>query len=327
LFTAWTTADYTRVTPWWAILEYMDGPARDDPRRKTDVGTPTVRIGDSYSDDNDLEGLAGARPRRGFLLWLPLVIFVVVLIAATIIGHFAVPPAGSTQSNVAPTQTTMALPPAPPPPVPTASVSSLPTPPPRPADALVGWATKISAATGIPVVAVAAYGYGQLLMQHDRPTCHLGWTTLAGIGEVESDHGRAGGAILNDNGRSAPPINGPALDGHNGRMLVKDTDAGAYDGDATYDHQMGPMHLLPSVWATYRVDADGDGIMDPYDIDDASAALARYLCSGPEDLNALAGWQTAVGRFRSAVAPDSAAYESSVFKAADSYGQRTSSIG
>jgi membrane-bound lytic murein transglycosylase B len=160
------------------------------------------------------------------------------------------------------------------------------------------------------------------LLQQQTPGCHVGWTTLAAIGEIESDHGRAGGAVLGDNGRSIPPILGPALDGKDGRALVKDTDAGAYDGDSTYDHLMGPLHLLPSVWAAFKTDADNDGILDPYDIDDASAALARLLCSGPEDMNTLAGWKTAIARYHLGDQ-----YETAVFKAADSYGQRSGSVG
>jgi membrane-bound lytic murein transglycosylase B len=41
---------------------------------------------------------------------------------------------------------------------------------------------------------------------------------------------------------------------------------------------MGPMQFLPSTWAAYGLDADGDGraeIMDPVD---AVHAAARYLC-------------------------------------------------
>jgi membrane-bound lytic murein transglycosylase B len=323
LFIGWFRFDHPRVNPSWAILNTMRRPEPDDTRQTTADDSARTRGGDGFDDENDLAPLAHGGPRNGLGLWLPLVIIAIVLVAAAFVGRFVMTPKGSTQSDVTPNPTvTAALPPVPPPPTATPSMSPLPTPPPRPADALADWAAKVSLATGIPSVAVEAYGYAQLLLQQEQPACHLGWTTLAAIGEIESDHGRAGGAVLQPNGRSVPPIEGPALDGKDGRPLVTDTDAGAYDGDSTYDHMMGPLHLLPAVWAVYRTDADNDGILDPYGIDDASAALAKLLCSGPGDMNTLSGWKAAVARYH---AGDQ--YATQVFAAADSYGQRSSSVG
>ncbi len=293
---------------------------RDDTRQTTDFDSPTLRIGGAFSEGDDAVPRAPLGRRHGPRLWLPLAIFVMLLAAAAAVGRFVVPNTAAPQS--APSQVSSARGAGGPTSAATPTLPTLPTPPPRPADALAGWATAINGATDIPVVAAEAYGYAQLLAQQTTPNCHLGWTTLAGIGKIESDHGRAGGAVLGANGRSTPPINGPALDGKDGRALVADTDGGAYDGDASFDRMMGPLHLLPSIWATYRTDADADGVFDPYDIDDASAALARYLCSGTEDLNTLAGWRTAVARYRTG-----SPYERTVFEAADSYGQRTRSIG
>ena len=105
----------------------------------------------------------------------------------------------------------------------------------------------------VPEVAIQAYGYAQLMLQQTDPQCHLSWTTLAGIAQVESTHGQAGGAVLEPSGRSSPPIAGPLLDGRNGRPLVRDTDAGAFDGDATYDRAMGPLRL-----AAQRLAGPGD---------------------------------------------------------------------
>jgi hypothetical protein len=68
----------------------------------------------------------------------------------------------------------------------------------------------------------------------------LSWKVLAAIGQVESGHGRN----------------------------VGPSSAGA----------LGPMQFLPSTWAQYAVDGDGDGkadIMNPYD---AVPAAALYLC-------------------------------------------------
>jgi hypothetical protein len=40
---------------------------------------------------------------------------------------------------------------------------------------------------------------------------------------------------------------------------------------------IGWMQFMPSTWAAYGVDANGDGVADPYDPEDAIFAAARYL--------------------------------------------------
>jgi hypothetical protein len=69
----------------------------------------------------------------------------------------------------------------------------------------------------------------------------LPWTVLAGIGKVETDHGR-----------------GPEI-----------SPAGAE----------GPMQFLPSTWAQYGVDGDGDGVASIWDAADAVPAAADLLCA------------------------------------------------
>ena len=68
----------------------------------------------------------------------------------------------------------------------------------------------------------------------------LKWEVLAAIGQIESGHGR-------DVGPSS---------------------AGA----------LGPMQFLPSTWASYGVDGDGDGKADIMNAFDAVPAAALYLC-------------------------------------------------
>ena len=65
------------------------------------------------------------------------------------------------------------------------------------------------------------------------------WQVLAAINEVETDYGRD----------------------------LSVSNAGAE----------GWMQFLPSSWATYGVDANGDGYKDPYNPADAIFAAARYL--------------------------------------------------
>ena len=265
---------------------------------------------------------AVASHRRGPGLWLVLLLFVVLLVAGAAVGRFVVPATVPQPGAVPPGPTNAPTKADTEPPTTTTTGPALPTPPERPADALAGWARQLNPVVDIPLVALQAYGYAQLTAQSVSPGCHLAWTTLAGIGEVESHHGQAGGAVLGPNGRSVPPIEGPALDGKGGRALVADTDAGAFDADTTFDHAMGPLGILPSAWRTFGIDADGDGILDPYDIDDAALAMAGLLCSGGDDMSQRAGWNKAVAHQHSGTT-----YGQSVFNAADSYGQRTRNIG
>ena len=71
---------------------------------------------------------------------------------------------------------------------------------------------------GIPVTALEAYAYAARVAEVENPKCHLAWTTLAGIGMVESHHGTYRGATVLPNGDVRPPIRGVRLDGSMGNM-------------------------------------------------------------------------------------------------------------
>jgi membrane-bound lytic murein transglycosylase B len=177
-------------------------------------------------------------------------------------------------------------------------------------DALTAWAAGISAATGIPARAVQGYGYAQLVVQSETPGCHLAWNTLAGIGEVESDHGRYGGATLDPDGTESKPIVGPALDGSAGRKDLPAVDGGRLTGDPVYDHAVGPMQMLPETWYQF---AEPD--TDPQNIDAAAIAAGRYLCADGRDLATASGWWSAILAYN-----QSMSYADLVFHYADTYG-------
>ena len=151
--------------------------------------------------------------------------------------------------------------------------------------------------SGIPSAALAAYQRAETVINAADESCHLSWQLIAAIGRVESNHGRADGNTLDDNGLATPGIFGVALNGANRTTEIVDTDAGQFDNDAAYDRAVGPMQFIPSTWSVVGVDADGDGVRNPQDIDDAALGTAVYLCSGSDDLGTDAGRRGAVFRY------------------------------
>lgn len=175
-------------------------------------------------------------------------------------------------------------------PVPTVDIGA----PGRTSDQLRPWAEGINMPMDIPAAALAAYGNAAETMRQTRPGCGLAWTTLAGIGHVETRHGRYRGASLNDDGYALPPIIGIKLDGTPGFADIPDTDGGRWDGDSEHDRAVGPMQFIPESWAKYGRDANGDGVADPNQIDDAAIAAARLLCESGGDLSQAENWQRAI---------------------------------
>jgi membrane-bound lytic murein transglycosylase B len=145
------------------------------------------------------------------------------------------------------------------------------------ADGVGSMASLPSGPLGIPGPALDAYLRAQKVLATTDPGCHLSWSLLASIGRIESNHARGGN--VDASGRTSNPILGPVLNG-NGFAGIRDTDGGRWDGDTVWDRAVGPMQFIPSTWARWAADGNGDGITDPNNIYDATIGAGRYLCSG-----------------------------------------------
>lgn len=116
-----------------------------------------------------------------------------------------------------------------------------------------------------------------------------GWSIVAGIGKIETDHGRAD------------------LPGVDSGLNF----AGCCAGPMQFNLTNGP----PSTWKAYGVDGDKDGDRDPYDPRDAIPAAGRYLAASgaPDD------WRDALLAYNA-----SSAYVADVLREARRYrGRRT----
>lgn len=127
----------------------------------------------------------------------------------------------------------------------------------------------------IPPVALLAY------QQAAAGACDgLHWSILAGIGKVETDHGRHGGAQLLPNGDTTPLILGPVLDGSgvggNRTPLPVGPWRGQWGLTTDYKQALGPMQFLPDTFAPYAPSPAAT----PHNIHDATRAAAAYLCDG-----------------------------------------------
>jgi membrane-bound lytic murein transglycosylase B len=178
------------------------------------------------------------------------------------------------------------------------------------------WIVTTAAAAGIPEPAVRAYATAQLATPAG---CEIGWTTLAGIGWVESQHGTIDGRTLGADGHSSSPILGPALNGKGRVAAIPSTSTSSeWHGDPNWDHAVGPLQFIPSSWETWAADGDGDGVFDPNDLDDAAMAAVGYLCADGHDLTTGQGWADAVFSYNHAQE-----YIDAVHVAATSYADRT----
>ncbi|WP_158887420.1 NlpC/P60 family protein [Amycolatopsis anabasis] len=142
------------------------------------------------------------------------------------------------------------------------------------------WVGKVAGWLDIPPRAMSGYAKTTVTMTKEQPNCHLSWVTLAAIGRVTTNHGRATGAALGDDGTMAKPI---------GTLEVKDF----YGKVVSTPNASGPMQLSPALWKKW-----GKG--NAQNIDDASLATGRALCDGGLDLTRGEAWWKAVSTLQGA---------------------------
>lgn len=159
------------------------------------------------------------------------------------------------------------------------------------------WTASSLSDHGIPSAALRAYKNAGRTMAKDDPGCQIPWTLLAGIGRVESDHGRYGGSVLARDGVSRPLIIGIALNGKGPVAAIRDTDNGRLDKDKVWDRAVGPMQFIPRTWAGVARDGDGNGVKTPNDIDDAALGAATYLCGGNGSVLGTSSMAAAIYRY------------------------------
>ncbi|MCQ9367469.1 lytic transglycosylase domain-containing protein [Brevibacterium sp. 91QC2O2] len=155
------------------------------------------------------------------------------------------------------------------------------------------WLSRQAGVTGIPHRVLLGYVTAANWIDQRSAGCNLDWSTLAGIGYVESHHGTIYSGQVEADGVTRPKIVGVQLDGVK-TAHIADSDGGEYDGDARYDRAVGPMQFIPGTWRKSAVDGNGDGKKDPQNIDDAAFTAAQYLCAGGKNLAAGAAWRQAI---------------------------------
>jgi membrane-bound lytic murein transglycosylase B len=133
-----------------------------------------------------------------------------------------------------------------------------------------------STITGMTTTAYEAYRRAASTLAAEDPACGLRWELLAAIGKTESNHGAG---RLDANGTALPPIVGIPIG--------RDTDRGVLDTDPAKDHAVGPMQFIPTTWAIFAADGNGDGVTDINNIVDATLAAGRYLCRAAGSLTLL----------------------------------------
>ncbi|MBE1497972.1 cell wall-associated NlpC family hydrolase [Amycolatopsis lexingtonensis] len=209
------------------------------------------------------------------------VVAAVVVVAAALVVGVQFAPKQQETTNAAATAT------------PTPSVAKTTTPPQTSAPPKVpeasefdAWASKTSQWLDIPLRAMVGYAKATTKLGKDVPGCHLSWVTLAAVGKVTTDHGRAQGGQFGTTG---------VLDKALGTIEVRDF----YNKVVSTANAAGPMQLSPAIWGKYQASYAG-GKPDVQNIDDAALTTGRALCADGHDLSQGQVWWDSVSTLQAA---------------------------
>jgi hypothetical protein len=136
----------------------------------------------------------------------------------------------------------------------------------------------VVAETDLTYVALEAYVITSRRQSLATPDCGLPWIVLAAIGRIESGRGTYGLTHLDLADTTEAEVIGIALNGEHQTQLILDTDGGFLYGDPIFDRAVGPMQFIPTTWAIFGIDGDGDDVADPHNLYDAAPAAGMYLC-------------------------------------------------
>ncbi|MEQ0558362.1 C40 family peptidase [Amycolatopsis sp. NEAU-NG30] len=212
----------------------------------------------------------------------------VVVVAAALVAGVLLAPKQQETTNAAATVTPAATP-APSSPTRTAPTTTPhpPTPPKVPeASEFDAWASKTSQWLDIPLRAMVGYAKATTKLAKDVPGCRLSWVTLAAVGKVTTDHGRARGGQFGTTGVLDKPL---------GTIEVRDF----YNKVVSTANAAGPMQLAPSIWSRYQASYAG-GKPDIQNIDDAALTTGRALCADGHDLSQGQVWWDSVSTLQPA---------------------------
>lgn len=209
------------------------------------------------------------------------VVAAVVVVAAALVVGVQLAPKHEETTNAAATVTQATS-------TPPRTTPQTSTPPKVPAASeFDAWASKTSQWLDVPLRAMVGYAKATTKLSKDLPGCHLSWVTLAAVGKVTTDHGRARGGQFGTTGVLDKPL---------GTIEVRDF----YDKVVSTANAAGPMQLAPAIWAKYQASASGAGKPDIQNIDDAALTTGRALCDGGTDLSQGQPWWDAVAKLQPA---------------------------